>query len=516
MSRRKSTVHVGRPRDDSPALELERLEQATTLVLQEIDHNLSRANSIISDAIFPVLQKYAGASAHAWANAGFWKHFLEEAADVEINTLDQPLEQPGPDAGTGGPQKPQKLVLQLLQKLLDPVGLDPDTPPGSDRGIETSTPQLRRTPSPQRLPRRGPQLAVSPRKRTPAARRLLVLQNFLNLLPTLPEPPVLLSERGRAAASSSSAPARTTSPDLGRLLPVPLSAAVRDISASATPGARAQRFPLTPSFAAAAPAPAPAPTFNDSDLAAPAPTARQDESDLLPFPRLQTLGGDAWLGGSPKRRRVDHGQGDGHNGDNHGPNEDNDNGDNDNVFLERAHSSTVYHSMVEVKPSRSMSDIFDEVLLEHIPGITLEPQEPELGILRPIDNRERDLDTNDPNMETNMETRNPNEETNIPGLDPILNSPGDSKRAAVPNLDTPNPRTSATIAGGAVGAQAGSGAPDFHSNMEMANSPPGSHPEAFGFDTHPNLSLDSSANTSELGSFLGERWKSLSRSLRKK
>lgn len=184
MSRRKSTVHIGRPRDDSPALELERLEQATTLVLQEIDHNLSRANTIINDAVFPVLQKYAAASAHAWAHAGFWKHFLEEAADVEINTLDAALDAPAP------PHKPQTRLLHAetpARKLALDASLGPDTPPGSDRGIETSTPQLRRTSLSPRPARRA-RVEVSPRKRTPGARRLLVLQNFLNLLPTLPEP----------------------------------------------------------------------------------------------------------------------------------------------------------------------------------------------------------------------------------------------------------------------------------------------------------------------------------------
>lgn len=508
MSRRKSTVHVGRPRDDSPALELERLEQATTLVLQEIDHNLSRANAIINDAVFPVLQKYAGASAHAWANAGFWKHFLEEAADVEINTLDQPLDHD--DATIPALQK----QLQTLQNPLpqNPLGpLDPDTPPVSDRGIETSTPQLRRTPSPSPhyVPRRGPRVEVSPRKRTPAARRLLVLQNFLNLLPTLPEPPVLLSERGRAAASSSSAAARPTSPDLGRLLPVALPlAGARDVPAAATPGARAQRFPLTPSFAAGivpAPAPVPAAGFNDSaDLVAPAPTARQDESDLLPFPRLQTLTGDPWLGGSPKRRRVDPSP------------------VGDNVFLERAHSSTVYHSMVEAKPSRSMSDIFDEVLLEHIPGIQLEP---EMAMLV-----ETHTQTNtDPNPEkiAEAEDNHPNETVVPAGGGP--NMPGEPNMSVAgatmhgdPAMEVSGADAGPSGAAAVVRAQqTGARAPEHHTDLgnmgSMAGLDPATHDaDTFGFDAHPNLSLDSSANTSDLGSFLGERWKSLSRSLRKK
>ncbi|KAF8002065.1 hypothetical protein HF325_003030 [Metschnikowia pulcherrima] len=91
-SRRKSTINFSRPlrlereRDDLAALELERLEQETTLVLQDIDHNLSRANGVINDKIFPVLKKYAVATSKVWENVGFWKHFMEEAADVEVRT----------------------------------------------------------------------------------------------------------------------------------------------------------------------------------------------------------------------------------------------------------------------------------------------------------------------------------------------------------------------------------------------------------------------------------------------
>lgn len=90
-SRRKSTITVGRSsrqdeRDDSKnsTLELEKLEQEITLVLQDIDNNLSRSNAIINDKIFPILRKYSQASSSAWKNVNFWKYFLEEAAGVEI------------------------------------------------------------------------------------------------------------------------------------------------------------------------------------------------------------------------------------------------------------------------------------------------------------------------------------------------------------------------------------------------------------------------------------------------
>lgn len=95
-SRRKSTINLRRHTriDDnlgggSSTLELEKLEQEITLVLQQIDTNLSRSNSIINDRLFPILRKYATLTSAAWNNVSFWKYFLEEAAEVEIQDYDE-------------------------------------------------------------------------------------------------------------------------------------------------------------------------------------------------------------------------------------------------------------------------------------------------------------------------------------------------------------------------------------------------------------------------------------------
>lgn len=74
----------------SASLELERLEQETTIVLQEIDKNLSDSNAIINDKIFPVIRKYSKSSESVWQNVGFWKHFFELAANTEIASYESP------------------------------------------------------------------------------------------------------------------------------------------------------------------------------------------------------------------------------------------------------------------------------------------------------------------------------------------------------------------------------------------------------------------------------------------
>lgn len=55
---------------------LEQLDQDTTLVLQDIDKNISRANAIINDKLKPVIQEYGVESWKVWHNSGFWKKFL--------------------------------------------------------------------------------------------------------------------------------------------------------------------------------------------------------------------------------------------------------------------------------------------------------------------------------------------------------------------------------------------------------------------------------------------------------
>lgn len=440
-TRRKSTVSISRARehvDDSPARELERLEQETTLVLQEIDHNLLRANNVINDKMFPALKKYAAATGDVWTNVGFWKHFFEEAADVEISTFD---EKPPP--------------------AHPPVEETPSPQPSSQQ-LEASTPQLRsRTlaasqPSPQILTMRKLALgylkvAVLPRKRTPRRTdehsRLSALPDFLNSSPTLPEPPVLLSEIGRATTTSSSSAVRAragllssseANRDLGRLLPVAFPTMLL------TPG---QNRPYMPNFSSSAlraraasthgsPVRRDDPSFlNDSDLAVPKaaafPAALADESDELLLPRLQsvpdTRGTPGGTPASAKRRRLSA-------------------RDDDNVFLDKntSRNSTVYHTMAQdadVRDSRSMLTLFDELL----PGAASEAAH-----------------------------------------SPAVKSPAANSPAA--------------------------------KSLNAARSPNAGHAADPAARTEaPNLSLtiDSTVDSSELGPLWGERWKLLSKALRK-
>ncbi|ODV81690.1 uncharacterized protein CANTADRAFT_24542, partial [Suhomyces tanzawaensis NRRL Y-17324] len=91
-SRRKSTLSTTVSEDTAAAREeLEKLEQETTLVLQEIDKNISRANGIINDRLIPIIKDYSNASKNVWSNAGFWKFFFEQSANVELNSYEDPI-----------------------------------------------------------------------------------------------------------------------------------------------------------------------------------------------------------------------------------------------------------------------------------------------------------------------------------------------------------------------------------------------------------------------------------------
>lgn len=239
---RKSVINVHMtPRAEnasvkSSAVELERLEQETTLVLQEIDHNLSRANAIINDKMFPIFKKYAAATGKVWESVGFWKSFLEEAADTEIKAQNdkappQPVAQAEPDV------------------LHSPVNYDNEVQSDSEaeNGLlspDTSTPHKRArqltAPDEQTSSARATRqlrLSVSPRKQTPVrpARRASFLDITVDSSPPLPERPVLLSDAGRQATHSSSFIGRAALADdsfqndndnensrLGRLSPVTL------------------------------------------------------------------------------------------------------------------------------------------------------------------------------------------------------------------------------------------------------------------------------------------------------
>lgn len=243
-TRRKSTINLNRtPRAEntsqmSSTVELERLEQETTLVLQEIDYNLSKANAVINDKMFPILKKYAAASSKIWESVGFWKSFMEEAADIELKAQNDHL-------------------LRKISHVADPQPLNSPTINHENEHFQgpnptlspldrpdTSTPNKNTTPH-QSEGREGSanqkkshlRLSVSPRKHTHTPvrsnRRRSVLDDFLGLSP-LPQRPVLLSDAGKQVTNSSSFMRATTEEPsiledsdandskLGRLSPIEL------------------------------------------------------------------------------------------------------------------------------------------------------------------------------------------------------------------------------------------------------------------------------------------------------
>lgn len=373
-SHRKSIITVGRStrndeRDDNKnsTLELEKLEQEITLVLQDIDNNLSKANAVISDKIFPILRKYSEASNSVWKNVSFWKYFLEEAAGVEIenynddsrdemdqkktelNTLanakgnyilSEDEEDPETIEDQQGAKKAGKSQLpiqeetttwtaeqqKLLKKTNNPsqYNIQASTPqiiasrpslahPNQPSGTvlrfddktttnqiryETATNQLQLEATPQLRfdsndtfapplqlltsdnrgnmfnsitnepspVRRRPQvltldnhqkILISPKKssaitRTPlkdtikGRERTSMIQEFINSSPTLPEPPVLLSELGRSSFSKTNSDPST---DKKHITP-PEEALSNKRRKEDTPNKRQslQRFPRTPIF----------------------------------------------------------------------------------------------------------------------------------------------------------------------------------------------------------------------------------------------------------------------------
>lgn len=91
-SRRKSGVNSTSLDSNLPARQiLDQLDQDTTFVLQEIDKNISRATAVINDKIIPMLQEYDAQSSKVWENTGFWKHFFEQSANVELDSYAEPI-----------------------------------------------------------------------------------------------------------------------------------------------------------------------------------------------------------------------------------------------------------------------------------------------------------------------------------------------------------------------------------------------------------------------------------------
>ena len=78
--------------EDQKAREiLEQLDQDTTIVLQDIDRKLSRANAILNDLIKPTISEYMKESSKIKQSTGFWKKFFELSANVVLDTYEAPI-----------------------------------------------------------------------------------------------------------------------------------------------------------------------------------------------------------------------------------------------------------------------------------------------------------------------------------------------------------------------------------------------------------------------------------------
>ncbi|CAI5759596.1 unnamed protein product [Candida verbasci] len=215
-SKRKSSSSNNKDDDLHAARQiLEQLDQDTTSVLQDIDKNISRANQIINDRIIPAVKGYAIESQKVWENAGFWKHFFEQSANIELNTYEEPI-----DISKGvftkedeENQSDSDPLLKFKKPLLRHQ--DEETPTWSTdqkatpkRREKSDLSSIQQKPSPVKIHtirqslEAYHRLSVSPKKqqdsqRTPlSTRRQTVIQNILNSSPTFPEPPILKSEIG--------------------------------------------------------------------------------------------------------------------------------------------------------------------------------------------------------------------------------------------------------------------------------------------------------------------------------
>ncbi|EMG48264.1 hypothetical protein G210_1181 [Candida maltosa Xu316] len=214
-SRRKSNV-MGSDGIIPPGQILEQLDQDTTLVLQQIDRNLSRANTIINNKIKPMLQEYGIQSSKVWENAGFWKHFFEQSANVELDSYSEPLNQSLP--GSEQDQQQEEVEVEVHEEEGVRVGSsvkphmrqyiqdDEDTPTWSTEHVKPSTKSLQLSPPTKHRPSQlqpSAKFSNSPKRQQGSSRRSRIEQ-MLNSSPTLPEPPVLRSEIGSETPKQSS------------------------------------------------------------------------------------------------------------------------------------------------------------------------------------------------------------------------------------------------------------------------------------------------------------------------
>lgn len=277
MSRRKSTITLRATRDESvlgDTLELEKINQEITLVLQEIDSNLSKSNAIINNKIFPILRDYAEALGQVWKNVNFWKYFLEEAAGVEIEDIpddqkphqilsldnEEEEETKKPTENTTTWTAEQQRVLKSNQTYMNASTPERISRPPALQPLEQLQPS-ENGPAGTLMSLDNHRILVSPKKRS-GGDRSLVIQDLINSSPTLPKPPVLLSDIGRSSLGRSKDPESLDKP-YDRLSPIHLTPARAD---------GVQRFPRTPNH-------------SDPRLDTPALSPNvfdDDESDLQP------------------------------------------------------------------------------------------------------------------------------------------------------------------------------------------------------------------------------------------
>ncbi|KAI7847969.1 DASH complex subunit Ask1-domain-containing protein [Circinella umbellata] len=91
---------MSRRTDEEENVELEKLQQEVTLLLQAIDENFTRCQQIVSQGIIPEVERYATASKRVWEGLKVWVYFFQ---CVDKNVLHHQTNRP---AFSGIPPEP--------------------------------------------------------------------------------------------------------------------------------------------------------------------------------------------------------------------------------------------------------------------------------------------------------------------------------------------------------------------------------------------------------------------------
>ncbi|PSK40248.1 DASH complex subunit ask1 [Elsinoe australis] len=122
-------------RNPSLVEELEKLEQSCTLMLQEIDHNFSKAHRIVTSSIIPTVEAYAHHSQNVWEGSKFWKQFFEASANVSLSGYEEPaIDESEDHTYTGDSVQDSSLQTTPTRTLDDDQG---DATPDQDVEDET-------------------------------------------------------------------------------------------------------------------------------------------------------------------------------------------------------------------------------------------------------------------------------------------------------------------------------------------------------------------------------------------